>query len=422
MENQNFSSPSPLSPTPPAIKKWYRHNGLIAMAVLIVIAAAVVSVYFSINKSKNSNITKTVPASLKVGSPSVYPPVPGVAPGNFIYPPTPTTSLPSAMPSANGTASTSQVIMDGGYELFVLNSFEQSNNFNPNIQYLDDGIISSGQYAGYHRVAAYTTSDENYGGTATYIFATKDYQKFILDTNTDSTAEADLTDPNTIFNTAKVVGAGSIPSNFPATIDEGNFIMVQGQPDWNSFVSGTPSLSSNSPGLSFYAEPVKIPSPQTGSEDSGYQTLIATEQKYISANTNILVQDQAGLAYDYSFISKEEYNRSKGKGGPTFIYDFNFYKQDELNSNVPVYQEYGELFPGGCGEANLTYVLQNISSSDLSPIATTLNGGVQLYTLKDPNHPLNQEEYYSKITAWKDEFGGINNNQPIPSYQTYLAF
>jgi len=392
----------------------------VLLVILILAAIAVLAVLVFIYHGKNSDSAVQLPPLSRPSGSST--------PVTFPFPsqtPT-TTAIQDYVQSLSANPPPTKVLNDK-YGIFMDTSGDQVNHllngYSVTTKYQDDGIVSSGQYAGYHLLAAFKSADDPSGGY-TYFFATKDYKTFILDTSTYPAYYEDpaaaFTDPNTDFNKAKIIGMAPIPGNFPATIDQGNFILIRNQADWTAAASGTIGLKSNTAGLTFYAEPINIPSGDASPQDPGYKNFLSVERKYVLTNTSILVQDQNGLAYDYTFLSKEEYGRSSQNSSSSPSYDFNFYKKNELTSTSQLYAEYGELFPIGCGQANLTYVLQNISADDLVPVASS-NNGVALYTFKDPNHPINQEAYYSKVTLWKDEFGDINNNEPVPSYQSYVA-
>jgi hypothetical protein len=71
-----------------------------------------------------------------------------------------------------------------------------------------------------------------------------------------------------------------------------------------------------------------------------------------------------------------------------------------------------ELLPGACTGLDRTAVLNEIASSDLTFFATT-KGGIDLYTLKDPNHPLNHAMYFDKITNV--------NRTSTPTFAQYVA-
>ena len=334
-------------------------------------------------------------------------------------PATPIVSSPAPAPTSTPvfTASTtSPSVISDQYGLFRTTNNDVQNSYQPQTKYLDDGIIGSGPFMGYHLLAGFISADDPSGGY-TYFFATKDYNSYLLDSSTYpsySNPVNDLKDSDPFFNTQKVVGIAALPSHFPLDISEGNFILERGQADWSAKISADKQLLATTVGLGLYSQPFAVQA-AAQSQDAAYAQLLANENDYFSATTQVLAQDQAGLIYDYTLISKEEYSRESPQNGS----DLNFYKKSELNSQSPLYDSYGQLFPGGCGQANLTYVLKNIAVGDLVKVATT-NSGVDLYTLKDQNHPLNKSEYSSKVTVWADEFKDINKID-IPSYQNYVA-
>jgi hypothetical protein len=68
------------------------------------------------------------------------------------------------------------------------------------MKYIDDGVIDSGTYVGYHRVFGLQISGEMSPSVSYYAFITQDYKKFYFDT--------DIKYPNgqPDFDTTRVVG------------------------------------------------------------------------------------------------------------------------------------------------------------------------------------------------------------------------
>ena len=330
--------------------------------------------------------------------------------------PTTTATQSTSTPASSASTTASSVILDQ-YGLFRNTIYDAQSSFQPQTKYLDDGIIASGPYTGYHRLAAFISADDPSGGY-TYLFATKDFKTYLLDSSTYPpyvNPIKDLADPNSFFNTQKVVGIAALPANFPLNLQEGNFVLQRGAADWNAALSGGQPLFSNTAGLNLFSHPFSVQAGAAG-QDAGYNQLLDTESNYFSATTQVWAEDQAGLVYNYTLLSGEEYNRQSSQNGDSL----DFYKADELTAKAPLYLSYGQIFPGGCGQANLTYVLKNnIVDNNISLVATT-KLGVELYAFDDNQNKLNQSEYYSKVTTWKDEFNDLNNTDP-PSYQDYVA-
>ena len=117
--------------------------------------------------------------------------------------------------------------------IFELDSNQSADTYNlfrnPNeyvfthVKYIEDSIISSGKYAGYHRLVTVFTSNDMMG-ILVNVFATKDYRTFVLDRTdkiyyvTDTTgkievgsAQADYNDVNyNVFNKEKVVSVDDL--------------------------------------------------------------------------------------------------------------------------------------------------------------------------------------------------------------------
>ena len=291
-------------------------------------------------------------------------------------------------------------------------------------EYIDDGIVTTGTYAGYHRVAIATQRQDGPGLPANFMLATKDYKTFILDSNTDTNATSDLP---YYFDPSKVIGVAVVPSDLPLTIDEGNFLLSQSRMTIGPLPMGIVALVSNVPGLEFFNDPFQridisqLPS----SSDAGYFAESNAENNYFSSYADVFVQDQYGLIVDYFLVPQE---------ASTTFFDYTSGRSDIFYSNadfsVPsdTYNSYGVLLPGGCGGDGNTDVLQNISASDLVQVATSTRG-VAFYTLKDTNNSLDQSMYYEKVSSLNGSAGYnslslfqvVNSSSTMPTYQQYVA-
>ncbi len=257
-----------------------------------------------------------------------------------------------------------------------------------NIQYYDAGTVTSGIYGGYHRILADVPSCSPANDYAV-IFATKDYQTFIVSSSSpeDNSLASDLT-----FNATKVTGSADIPTDAPpAMIQLGNFVLVQHEYYLDSTPTSTP-LTSLVPGLTFYADPVL-----------GYTS---SDTTYLGSYDDVLIKTPSGPLFDYLLLPQEDYSSS------TPYFSQTYYTQDQISSSVPLYKTYGVIVPNVCSGGFNTNVLQNISQSDLVQVGTT-SRGVALYTLKNTDHPLNHDEYNSKVA--------LGNDYTLPSFSAYVA-
>lgn len=270
-------------------------------------------------------------------------------------------------------------------------------------KYIDDGLIESGIYSGYHRIVVLQIVGEASYNIDYLFFITKDYKEFYFNSDLGSF-------DNVIFDSTKVIGkVSNVPLNHPSKITLGNFVLVRQNSYFAESFDGLTirdeslELNVDVPRLHFYPH-------QLSSEDLGY--------KYISGNTSFKVVDQFGLTFNYLLISKESYDRKQSYNA--------FYIETDFNDNFLSYKSYDLPLPGGCGRvSSFGYVLKNISINDLKPIGKTINGE-QLYTLVDINSDLNKAQYFEKITAvYEDRTIGdaekLNDNTPKPTYDEYVA-
>lgn len=270
-------------------------------------------------------------------------------------------------------------------------------------KYINDGLIESGIYSGYHRVVVLQIVGEASYNINYLFFITKDYKEFYFNSDLGSF-------DNIIFDPTKVIGrVSNVPLNHPSEITLGNFVLVRQNSlfaesfDELAIKDESSELDIGVPGLNFYAH-------QLGLESSVY--------KYFSGNTSFKAVDQFGLTFNYLLISKESYDRKQSHNA--------FYIETDFDDNFLSYTSYDLPLPSACGRVNFSgYVLKNISLNDLKPIGKTINGE-QLYTLVDINSDLNKTQYFEKITAvYEDGTIGdaeeLNNNVSKPTYDEYVA-
>jgi len=395
MDDLNQNPPTPELPEQP--KKRHQNVKVAAVIFLVCLAALAAGGYFYSQKKPKEAANNPAPANQ-----------------NNI----PATTTPAA---ATPSATTSPVDITGdAYGLFVVTQNDKLNNFSPTVKYQDDGIIESGKYAGFHRLAAYETADDPSGGYS-YIFATKDYQTFILDTGTlSSYQQTDYNSTDSSFNKTKVVSADVIYVNQPATISLDNFVLVRDAIFWDPLSAKAQEIASGVPGLNFFTEPLNQ-AINNNNPDAAYLDFISVKNQYVAAFSDVYVQDQAGLIFIYNFRSVESYNRAQSQKSDAYPPAYqNFYLDSDITAAALAYKSYGSMFIYGCASPLASpYVLQNISDSDLVKIGQTKNG-VDLYIPKDINSPVNKAEYYTKVTTAGEWFKDTNKFDP-PSFADYAA-
>lgn len=300
-------------------------------------------------------------------------------------------------------------------DLFVLTDSANLNNLSIQVQYYEAGIIQVGKYKGYKRILAVDSTDPGMGpGATVWIFATKDYQSYILDSGSEKIVYEG-------FNLKKVLSADSIPNNHPMYLNIGNnfyyvtrenidlILLLNSQNSYdlipNSNLENAQSLESLDPLLKLYA---------TSLSSDDIITL-----KYLSSDVTILVQDQTGLTYTYSIVDRvrnQEPEATYFSGGWGVYPDF---LTKNFDPGSVLYESYGMFLPGGCG--GLAYVLKNIEDSNVRFITKSAKGQ-EFYTLKDPQHPLNKAEYDIKVGEYGAEgFAQLNGGSKPPSFAEYVS-
>jgi|GEM_PF-2957040 len=288
------------------------------------------------------------------------------------------------------------------YKLFSESGYSEGSIYmSYSFTYVIAGVLTSGKYKGYHLVVAY--EETGTPDTSTYLFATKDFKTFVVDTSKsiDSYSDAAQSYKEGAFNAAIVVGADSLSiQKPPAIIDEGNFALINRGFSWYSFrnlaTASSTALASSVPNLWFFA----------------------------NEDTTIAVETAEGLVFDYVLISKESaaYAAIAASSTPP-VTDNGFYKKTDFVTSASTYESYGE-----------PWLQNNLSQDDLTPIVQTKRG-VQLYTFKKSNTSMLQQGYDSTITGWVKEsgsstiatttipklIGSIRVPVPIPTFEQYVA-
>jgi hypothetical protein len=272
--------------------------------------------------------------------------------------------------------------------------------------YLNDGTIQSGSYAGYDRVLFnYSTDCGPDGcGSVSLLFATKDYQSFILDNDTPSQSSLNtLANFGVYLNAAKIVDQSPITSVFRENIATNNVEFVNsGDYSTSSALSNSTSITSPVQGLSFFYSQSSLPGGTTSSDFSAAQNeYMNTVNTYVAGlSSGVEAEDGAGIRVSYTLSIFPPYGEN--------IFD-------GIASGT-IFSSYGGE---GCYQDDPWYVLKNVSDGDLASVGTT-QYGAPVYSLKDPNHPLNQAAYYSEVSSVQN-FSAMNDNVPAPSFNDFVA-
>lgn len=268
------------------------------------------------------------------------------------------------------------------------------------VVYATGGTIDSGKYAGYHLIFGGINKNKS------YLFATKDFKTFIVDTT--GSGEASSTNPSDYFYaplnrnravgdnpldaTDIVVGADSFVLSPPDVIDEGNLVLMKDSAEANWYyqsqlASSTP-LASNVPGIWFFN-----PSTMNG----------------------ILVENAQGIVFRYILFSKEGANRlvtSPSNSTQTIP----FYEKTDFVTSTTTYDAY--VGYGGECVRTMTAGLfdKNISQDNFIPVVQT-KMGLQLYSLKNLSDQLDQ---YWNVSAFPS--GAVQGIEKYISEHPFLFF
>ncbi|HVO28818.1 MAG TPA: hypothetical protein VMT81_02445 [Candidatus Paceibacterota bacterium] len=353
-------------------------------------------------------------------------------------------STPLSLTASTTVISLSSTAISSNYNLFEITPQGESDcgGFaSASIQYYDGGTITSGTYAGYHRIVAGVPVCGPPGGDYAVTFATQDYQTFIAQgTSSDyvaakenyaalvsatSTAAITVAGNEAVdlgiydfdFNYDKVSAFGNLPTGAPpVNIPLGDFVLVQNDYWYGDTPTSTP-LKSLASGLTFY--------PDTSRLYTDDNTNVAIDTTYLGNDNDVIVKTDSGPLFDYFLIPKEQFGSSDARSGDSEI----FYQNSQISSSVPLYKDYGQIAPGGCGGLSVTYLINNVSPNDLAQIGTT-SGGTALFisTTSNAFYQLQQDEFNAKVEPLiqagitsTDEDGFSPPSIPLPSSSAYFA-
>ncbi len=252
--------------------------------------------------------------------------------------------------------------------------FIDNNNSIKVSEVLVDGIIDSGKFAGYKRVMVTAQSAEWAGmgedmGTVVFIFATKDFKKYVIDGSLDYYyLEKSQDEPNLTLN---VVATGTIPLNHPEVITLGSFILNRSGPYTDTLSKNNKKVPSSVVGLFLYL-----------------------------SHSSIIAEDEFGMRFSYELIPKETYIAHKTQ--PDYNkpnYRDYYFNASEIKTTKPLYKTYGKAFPGSCGYgAESLKEISDVKEDELQVIGTTTYG-TTVYALTNSISTFMKNEYDNKIRS-----------------------
>jgi hypothetical protein len=345
------------------------------------------------------------------------------------------------------------------YRLFIDTGPESPDHapFGDSVSYFDDGYISSGKYAGYHRVIAqYPIDGIDIVPYYNDYLATKDYRTFIVYRTTPDQV------PNPGFvNTKAIVAADTFPIDFPEKpikLNGAFSLTLSGIFSTTSPLKGSVTLAAPVSTFNLYSEPATpetvgfqtyeeygytadeirsievdpspyVSAPIASSTSKEYLAFKDTVRKYISGSTRLTARDSSGISftYDLAFTNFSDFTNIQGQkpaGAPGYPGSYGNLEVDPSGLVPQMYSFYGDLFPRGCGDTgNTTLTLKNISDKDVIDTGRSWQG-VELYAFSHPQAaPIVQALYYMKKSGnahlEPDTSTGIFTD-PLPAYKDYI--
>ncbi len=306
-----------------------------------------------------------------------------------------------------------------------------------------------------------------------------------LDEASEDISDINLDDNSfkTWFDTSKVVGIDTAIDEFPETIKlDSNFSLVKNslalldyRESFEGFIPGKNDVAPLD--LSKFTK-LTIPNYDKEIYFTPYKSDAQDPQpyeKFILQQSSFLIADSTGLASNYTLalnrsvadfpIAIQKYNSDKAvladynklssqttddlikkgvaddkladervkKIGPSPEYPQLAYPSTELNKTTLKglgngFSLYSTAFPGACGiDTNASTIIQNIQDSELSKIGSSDN--LDLFKLKDSNHPLYKAQYDLKVANLNsstdktpnDDFVQANPGIKKPTLYEYVA-
>lgn len=380
------------------------------------------------------------------------------------------TPMPSSTEKTESLFSGNLKRLNDDLDLFNQSEFEKSGEETVSSVYYSAGVFLKGEYQGYTRIIAIRGAFGP-GGPQTYVFATKDFNSFILDGDPQTAIKYPETDWRNPFNTikkSKISKITSIESDSPPSIkinDKFGLYKINyqtisektGKKDKNNYDTYEDILNTdftkyekiNSPSnnLAFYVVPYSK-NTTIDQMPAEYQQEEKTKNKYIKSNTEIIAVDKIGVPVVYNlalnstitsypqqklindqqqeeFDAKVKAYEEEVKKNPDYPYP----KPPDMlrspglgittaNNSGKYYQKYDVAIPGGCGPGSSTYIMQNITDQELD--SAFVLDGIEYFTQKTSDNPINKISYNAKTSYLDDKSFMELNNSSKPTYEDYV--
>jgi len=353
--------------------------------------------------------------------------------------------------------------------LFKITDIDKENGVPGSIVYYEAGTFMRGEFNGYTRILAIRPSGGP-GPSLQFMLATKDYNSYLLDDPNNKAINYpadDYDNPYVYIDKSKIIKTVTLDTDHPKTIEvQKPFKLVRqdsvlsesrksGQKDKNGYdiyvetpvsqFDQSALLSSTQTQLSLYTGGTDWSNSQPQNEKE--KTAFATRSTYLNKTTYVHASDSTGLTYSYilstekdvnTYLSKaasEEqaliaykkqialFNEKKLKEYPTYPKFATFpglrFNKSLAGLAADYYTTYDAAFPGACGGAQSTYIVDSVKDTDLTPVSS--NADYPLFVLKDTKHPLILLAYQTKTDQGEESFKAVNDNKSIPTLEAYGA-
>ncbi len=275
------------------------------------------------------------------------------------------------------------------YKLFLTQ--ESEDNTYADFTYTKQGVIDTGPFAGYTKLLVTRTYDgPSLDGLGVFAFITKDFKTFLV-----TKQYSFVSDEYQKFNKDTVLGVVDFKISHPEKIEYNGLTFSRNEffqkNDYTRISKGQKLFDIDR--LTAYAE------------DIDYDDKIISS--YIKGTSRIWLEDAYGVVFAYSpYVREAE--------GVVF-------SNNDFIDSKKVYTVYGDAIPEMCGAFYSNKILQNLKTEDLVKVTATKTG-VEMYALKDKNHPLLKAQYQRKIENQKMYFTEVNPEyKKIPTYNEYVS-
>lgn len=355
--------------------------------------------------------------------------------------------------------------IDKDLGLFKISDIDKENGIPDSIVYYEAGVFMRGKLEGYTRILAIRPS-EGPGPSLQFLLATKDFKTYLLDDPNNKTTnypETDWDNPYLYIDKSKISKTTTFDSAHPRTISETkpfklikrDTVLTENKKTGKKDKNGNEIYQEVPISRSEKSQMVAELSLYYGKTDwgtgEGYNAKekadLDTRKKYLNKSTIMHAGDSTGLTYAYILSTEKDidsylaylasteqkiieykkqvvlFNEKKRKEYPEYPNTVPFpglrFTKSDIGLGADYYSKYDSAFPGACGGAQSTFVVDSIEESDLTPVQSSSE--FPLFILKDTTHPLFTLAYNTKTGQGEQTFKDVNNGKAPPSLSNFIA-